>query len=88
MKKARIFLELFFLNRKRVKNYFMNLASDDMRLVQVFTVDQPASSIPVDQFVITKTNNTQSLALKPGKYWARIIDRSGTILSQKSIRVK
>lgn len=75
------------LGRKKVNNPFKDKISDDLQLVQAFFKDQPVNSIPVDQFVVNKNEPNKSFALKPGNYLARIIDKSGNIISQMPLTV-
>jgi len=75
--------------RKPVKLPFNSLAfTDGLYLVQAFFEYQPYTAVPVDQFVITKTDRNKSMALMPGKYKVRVVDKTSNVLSETLVSVE
>lgn len=58
------------------------------RLVQAFTIDQPASATPVDQIQLGDSRGPKVLMLPAGSYWARTIDRRGTVVGEARLTVE
>jgi hypothetical protein len=56
-------------------------------LIQAFPGNDPAKSIPADQVLITAAGDPPSLALEPGIYWLRSIERNGNSSAVLRIRV-
>jgi hypothetical protein len=60
---------------------------DGLRLVQAFQQGQPVNTVPADQLLLN-ANESKALALKKGKYYVRVIDPGGKVLSEENIVVK
>jgi hypothetical protein len=63
-------------------------AGTGLRLVQVFRTGEPPSAIPVDQVILGGASESVALMLPPGSFWARTIDRHGTVLGQRTLTVR
>ena len=74
--------------RKPVELPFSLAFTDGLYLVQAFFEYQPYTAVPVDQFVITKTDRNKCMALMPGKYKVRVVDKTSNVLSETLVSVE
>lgn len=59
-----------------------------LRLVQAFRAGEPATAIPVDQFLLDDMHQSRNLFLSPGTYWSRTIDRTGAVIAEARLTVR
>lgn len=59
-----------------------------IRLLQAFREGDPAAAIPVDQVLISRSNDRPILMLPPGRFWLRTIDPEGNVLAKSQVAVR
>ena len=70
------------MGRKPVRIPRQLLRGPGLRLVQVFSEGEPASSIPIDQVLIDEQGDRKALMLPKGRFWLRTIDRNSRVIAK------
>ncbi|MDQ4123154.1 MAG: hypothetical protein M3209_17090 [Acidobacteriota bacterium] len=74
------------LGRKKVKIPERFLIGKGLQLIQAFELDQPATTIPIDQ-ILVEHGEKKILMLPKGKFRFRAIDKNSRVLNQTTVNV-